>query len=181
MGADDLFGINGDSTRKEALAYYLLERKPIEVELRYKIFNVAFNTIMKTLNYFGYKLHFTQERNINSKLEFKVGSRGLENINFSGDGLEIDEMNFFTFLLGKFKHVEMPGDEKVGQETNITIYIFSLDFKELMEDNSDTTDTKQLVFSFKTLEQEEKYIHEHKDELKKMNKDNKGPYYLDNH
>ncbi|MFT3911523.1 MAG: hypothetical protein QM737_19015 [Ferruginibacter sp.] len=179
MKYDDLFNINADSTALSALAYYLIDHKPIEVDLRYKLFSVAYNTILKTLDHYKYKLHFTQDREINCKLEFTVGSKGLENINFSGTGLTADEMNYFIYILKKFKNVEMPGDEKVGQETNITIYILSIDFREIIPDGVHTTDTKELIFSFKPREKVEKYLHDNKDDIKKMSKEKMDSYYQD--
>ncbi len=177
---DDLFYLNGrtDSIASNALIYYLLEHKPTEVNLRYKIFDSAFAIILRTLDRYRNQIYFTQKRNIDSKIEFMIGSKGyLENITFTGTGLDSNEQRFFPFMLSKFKYIEMPGDQKVGVETNYTIYCYSIDLEEIMPANNNVYRTKELVFSFIPRAKMEKFVHENKDELKKLNKQRMNYYY----
>ncbi|MEO6670810.1 MAG: hypothetical protein ABIN36_15125 [Ferruginibacter sp.] len=164
---DDLFKLNGDSLAISALTYYLIEHKPTEINLRYKVYDTAYATIMRALERYQYKIHFNQNRNIDSKIEFKIGAKGyLEDISFTGTGLDSSEKVFFPFLLSKFKYVEMPGTGSVAIETNYTVYCFSIDFAKVIPGNTENMFTKRLFFSFQPRNKFEGYLKEHEKEIK---------------
>ena len=165
MKYDDLFKINGDSSTFTNIAYYLIEHKPTQINLRYIVFDTAFKRVLKTINDYAYRrIYYNQTMDIDSKLEFRIGAKGnFENITFSGNGIDSNAKRFFPYLLTKFKNMEMPGDKNIAVETNFTIYCYLLDFQEVLPGALQNGFTKKLILS---CEKMKKYLHDNRHDIK---------------
>lgn len=164
---DDLFTIGGDSLIMHNLAYCLVEKKPIEIDLGNRPFDSAYktvvNVIVKYLNEFN-----RNAQSLDAKLEFKIGDEGqFENINFIGNGVDSNANAFFKYLLPKFKNIELPGDNSVGMEQYFTIYCYTVDMQEIIPGLSNNMHVWQFMVSYTPKDKFEKYLHDNKKDLKK--------------
>ncbi len=170
MQYDYFFRLNGDSSTFNNLASYLIDHKPTEITLKYKVFDTAFKAVIQKLErYINNNIRVLPDKDINCKLQFKIGSHGsFEDINFTGEGVDSITRIHIPFLLSKFKDMEMPGDQNIAIETNITVYLYLMDFEEVLPNSMSGYNSRVLMLNFEPREKLSQYMHQHKKEIKNL-------------
>jgi hypothetical protein len=144
---DDFFTRGPDSSAKENLLNYLLNRRSVDIWIKNKTYEDAMTYILHDLESYRDKVDYVS-KDLEGKIEFKIGdSSRPEDITVSGDNITGEEKQFLLYLMSKFKNIEMPMQESIGYEGYHTIYFYTVDMKTVLPVAVRDLGGRELLFS----------------------------------
>lgn len=115
-----------------AISNYIHYRQPIEIFLKDSTFESAMAHIAGILRIYRDKIDYAHKE-IDGSINFKVSNKGfVEDLTINGDCFTPRETEFLTFLMRKFRNIEMPGTDRVAIEGYHTIYLYTMDLTEFL-------------------------------------------------
>lgn len=125
---DQFFKKNGKADAPYALLDYLEAGKPSEIKLKYSNFDTAMSFIINNLNYYSHRFE-DYDKDVDGRIEFLVStSHRPEDIQITGT-IDTASKSFISFLMSKFRGIEMPSSQSIEVEAYHSIYFYTVDLR----------------------------------------------------
>jgi len=174
---DRHFYFNGDSLSSQFLIDYVVNRKPLEIKTKYKIFDSVYidmiRTFYKDVSYFDFVT-----KDVDADIEFRLGTNGFpDDITIKGTGVSNTERKLIIYLLQKFRNIELPASGAIAVEGYHHIYMYGLDLSDFYPPSMRSTRGREIFFSFMKKQKMLDMLNASKKDIKKFLFDRASGYF----